>query len=202
MTLTFSGRLSHTVRLPFAMLIPVLTPNVFLLSVWPLPISLATTLGISIDFSSSAYLDVSVRRVPFRKLWIHLRIHDSSSWGFPHSEIHGSMFISNSPWLIAGCRVLLRLLVPRHSPYALFRLNSLSCSILSNLQDRFLLELSQIIVWVVNSKDLSNLHCFFRRCVTTPCSKIVYPLFSGKTLIILNVFLNTTICFVSLFGFQ
>ena len=74
--------------------------------------------------------------------------------------------------------------------------------ILSNLQVRFLLELSQIIVWVVNSKDLSNLHCFFRRCVTTPCSKIVYPLFSGKTLIILNVFLNTTICFVSLFGFQ
>ena len=112
------------------------------------------------------------------------------------------MLISSSPWLIAGCRVLHRLLVPRHSPYALFRLNSLSCSILSNLQDRFLLELSQIIVWVVNSKDLSNLHCFFRRCVTTPCSKIVYPLFSGKTLIILNVFLNTTICFVSLFGFQ
>ena len=98
------------------------------------------------------------------------------------------MLISSSPWLIAGCRVLLRLLVPRHSPYALFRLNSLSCSILSNLQDRFLLELSQIIVWVVNSKDLSNLHCFFRRCVTTPCSKIVYPLFSGKTLIILMFF--------------
>ena len=78
MTLTFSGRLSHTVRLPFAMLIPVLTPNVFLLSVWPLPISLATTLGISIDFSSSAYLDVSVRRVPLRNLCIQLRIHDSS----------------------------------------------------------------------------------------------------------------------------
>ena len=98
------------------------------------------------------------------------------------------MLISSSPWLIAGCRVLRRLLVPRHSPYALFRLNSLSCSILSNLQDRLLLELSQIIVWVVNSKDLSNLHCFFRRCVTTPCSKIVYPLFSGKTLIILMFF--------------
>ena len=137
MTLTFSGRLSHTVRLPFAMLIPVLTPSVFLLSVWPLPISLATTLGISFDFSSSAYLDVSVRRVPFRKLWIHLRIHDSSSWGFPHSEIHGSMFISNSPWLIAGCRVLLRLLVPRHSPYALFRLNSFLASFSQLLQVRF-----------------------------------------------------------------
>ena len=43
--------------------------------------------------------------------------------GFPHSEIHGSKFIDNSPWLIAACRVLHRLLVPRHSPNALFILN-------------------------------------------------------------------------------
>ena len=28
--------------------------------VWPIPISLATTLGISVDFSSYRYLDVSV----------------------------------------------------------------------------------------------------------------------------------------------
>ena len=39
------------------------TPSVLLLSVWPLPIPLAATLGISFDFSSSAYLDVSVQRV-------------------------------------------------------------------------------------------------------------------------------------------
>ena len=39
------------------------TPKVLLPSVWPLPISLAATLGISFDFSSSAYLDVSVQRV-------------------------------------------------------------------------------------------------------------------------------------------
>ena len=31
--------------------------------VWALPISLAATLGISFDFFSSAYLDVSVQRV-------------------------------------------------------------------------------------------------------------------------------------------
>ena len=41
------------------------TPSVFLPQVWPLPISLATTLGITVVFSSSSYLDVSVRRVPF-----------------------------------------------------------------------------------------------------------------------------------------
>ena len=56
----------------------VLTPILFLTSVWPLPISLATTLGISFDFSSSPYLDVSVQEVPFLNLCIQLRIYDSS----------------------------------------------------------------------------------------------------------------------------
>ena len=71
-------------------MIPVRTPPVFLPKVWPLPISLATTFGISFDFSSSAYLDVSVQRVPLHTLWIHAWIHGSSPWGFPHSEICGS----------------------------------------------------------------------------------------------------------------
>ncbi len=35
-----------------------------------LPISFATTLGISVDFCSCSYLDVSVRRVRFPHLWI------------------------------------------------------------------------------------------------------------------------------------
>ena len=42
----------------------VLTPGIFLLPVWPLPRSLATTYGISVDFFSSPYLDVSVQAVP------------------------------------------------------------------------------------------------------------------------------------------
>ena len=41
----------------------VRTPQVLLPMVWPLPISLAATLRISVDFFSSAYLDVSVQRV-------------------------------------------------------------------------------------------------------------------------------------------
>ena len=40
--------------------------------VCPLPRSLATTCGISVDFSSSPYLDVSVQAVP------HLRLFDST----------------------------------------------------------------------------------------------------------------------------
>ena len=43
--------------------VTVLTRKVFLLFVWPLSLSLATTRKISVDFFSSAYLDVSVQRV-------------------------------------------------------------------------------------------------------------------------------------------
>ena len=42
---------------------------------------------------------------------------------FPHSEIPGSRLIYSSPRLIAVSHVLHRLLMPRHSPYALLRLN-------------------------------------------------------------------------------
>ena len=51
------------------MLNAVLTPETLLLLVWPLPRSLATTSGISFDFSSSPYLDVSVQAVPFLRLF-------------------------------------------------------------------------------------------------------------------------------------
>ena len=64
MTLTLSGQLSHAVRLASKVLWRSETPKVLLLSVWPFPLSLATTRGISFDFSSSPYLDVSVRGVP------------------------------------------------------------------------------------------------------------------------------------------
>ena len=107
------------------------TPEVFLPLVWPLPISLATTFGISFDFSSSPYLDVSVQAVPHRNLWIQLRLPEYCSGGFPHSEIRGSMPICGSPQLIAACHVLHRLSVPRHSPCALY---SLTCSSQSPLR--------------------------------------------------------------------
>ena len=41
------------------------TPKILLPSVWPLPRSLATTCGISVDVFSSPYLDVSVQAVPY-----------------------------------------------------------------------------------------------------------------------------------------
>ena len=76
----------------------------------------------NVSFSSSGYLDVSVPRVPFHKLWIHLWMTVVHTAGFPHSEISGSKDICSSPKLIAAYHVFHRLPVPRHSPCALVRL--------------------------------------------------------------------------------
>ena len=43
--------------------------------------------------------------------------------GFPIRKSTDIMLICSSPWLIAACHVLLRLLMPRHSPCALISLN-------------------------------------------------------------------------------
>ena len=59
-------------------------------------------------------------RLPSHTLCIHVWISRFFSLDrFPHSESHGSIRICQSPWIIAAYRVLLRLSVPRHSPYAL-----------------------------------------------------------------------------------
>ena len=42
------------------------TPEILLLQVWPVSLSLAATKKIDVSFSSSAYLDVSVQRVSLR----------------------------------------------------------------------------------------------------------------------------------------
>ena len=58
--------------------------------VWPLPLSLATTSGISVDFFSSPYLDVSVREVPYVKLCIYLTLRNAwvSPFGNPRIEAY------------------------------------------------------------------------------------------------------------------
>ena len=68
-TFTLFGGPSHVLLLTFSIPSAVRTPKVLLLSVWPLPRSLATTCGISVDFFSSPYLDVSVQAVPRIRLF-------------------------------------------------------------------------------------------------------------------------------------
>ena len=87
--------------------------------VWALSISLAATFEITVVFSSSGYLDVSVHRVPFHTLWIGVWMTGVCPAGFPHSDISGSMDICSSPKLFAAYHVFHRLLVPRHPPCAL-----------------------------------------------------------------------------------
>ena len=95
-SLTLSGWLSHTIRLTTRVLKAVRTPEGFLLPVCPLPRSLATTNGISVDVSSSPYLDVSVQAVPSVHLWIQctVTVHE-----------HRRVAPFRNPW-IKGCLLL------------------------------------------------------------------------------------------------
>jgi hypothetical protein len=92
------------------------TPLVRRRAVWALPFSLAATRGISVDYFSSGYLDVSVHRVVF------LSDAGIAPGGLPHSGTHGSLPTCGSPWLFAAYRAFLRLGTPRHPPYALLSL--------------------------------------------------------------------------------
>ena len=68
------------------------------------PRSLAATRGISFDFFSSGYLDVSVLRVRSLNLCIQLSVTACAA-GFPHSEIPESMLVCK---LVRAYRILQR----------------------------------------------------------------------------------------------
>ena len=99
-------------------------PRYARISVWALPVSLAATPGIDVSFSSSGYLDVSVRRVPSVHLLIQCTVAGGFPAGFPHSDICGSLDICSLPQLFAAYHVFRRLSVPRHPPCALSCLTS------------------------------------------------------------------------------
>ena len=90
------------------------TPNQKPDSVWALPRSLAATRGVSIDFLSCGYLDVSVPRVgPACAVMVDRPL------GFPIRTSSDRRVLARSPKLFAGSCVLHRLLLPRHPPCAL-----------------------------------------------------------------------------------
>ena len=61
------------------------TPKILLPSVWPLPLSLATTRGISVDVFSSPYLDVSVQAVPL--IYLFYSVYDTFRWVSPFGNL-------------------------------------------------------------------------------------------------------------------
>ena len=73
-TLTLYGWLSHAIRLDTSDRDVRPQPRRINPPVWPLPRSLATTYGISVDVSSSPYLDVSVQAVSYIHLFYSMHV--------------------------------------------------------------------------------------------------------------------------------
>ena len=75
----------------------VILPRMFFLLLMPFladPISLATTLGVSVDFLSLSYLDVSVRSVRFINLSIQLMIQIAlwvPPFGYPRINAYSQL---------------------------------------------------------------------------------------------------------------
>ena len=103
---------------------------------------------------------------------IHHTVHRYCLCGFPHSDISGSSLICSSPKLFAACRVLHRLLMPRHSPCALI---SLTFQILSRL--RWALDLSWFSFRIMQAQQ---------KCLT----KLYLPLIKVSTMLFVSLFLS------------
>ena len=87
-TLTLFRWSSHTIQLDYLMPLCCPYPSGISTVVWPLPRSLATTDGISVDVFSSPYLDVSVQTVPHICLWIQHMLHGHDSmWVSPFRNL-------------------------------------------------------------------------------------------------------------------
>ena len=132
--------------------------------VWPLPRSLATTSGISVDFSSSPYLDVSVQAVP------HLRLFDSTQVDrvlLCRVSPFGNLRINGHLHLPEAYRSLSR---PSSAPDAkAFPLRSFALDLLSCCQEGLALVLKRLnyagseffeIVLCYPSKSSTNHFCF------------------------------------------
>ncbi len=94
---------------------------------WTSPRSLATTNGVSVDFLSCRYWDVSVPCVRLDILWIQIPITLSACavmLCFHIRKFLDQRLLDSFPGLIAACHVLHRLITPRHPPYTLSSLTT------------------------------------------------------------------------------
>ena len=107
------------------------------------------------------------------------RSHGITREGFPHSDICGSQAICASPQLSAAYRVLLRLLMPRHSPCALLSLNFFPS---------LLHEFRKSVIFLL---------------IAVYCFQYYFALFFGKTIIFFTQFLlSFFILFFSAFVYR
>ena len=128
--------------------------------------------------------------MPHGRLCIHRTFLDSSSRGFPHSEIPGSTLIYSYPRLIAVSHVLHRLLMPRHSPYALLRLNFLTDHIFVVIWSKLFSFLLNCLSFVTNKTFKDHFGTLKRLFFSSypecfpPFGEIVFTQIFGKTYLI------------------
>ena len=119
---------------------------------WAGPLSLAATKGISVDFFSSGYLDVSVPRVRLLHLCIQCKIPHRG--GFPHSEILGSKLTCQLPEAYRRLQRPSSPLTAQASTVCTYSLDHITPNI---LESHF--KQSDI---TINNKSLTNI-CLIRR---------------------------------------
>ena len=90
--------------------------------------------------------------------------YDITRSGLPHSETCGSSVVSTFPQNIAGNRVLHRLLVPRHPPYALNNLTKKFIKILFVVLFLLWLDLVTITINYYSSNLSKNLFLSKKNC--------------------------------------
>jgi hypothetical protein len=155
----------------------VLQPPDASTGIWALPISLAATFGISLISLPPGTEMVHFPGLARTDLWIQSAVNRFCRLGFPHSEIPGSKPACGYPGLIAACHVLLRLLAPRHPPYAL---SSLTIKLTQRVSTPFKAEISQNlrpgVLQSHGSDSATNVRpCRFGDAHTLAADKFAFP---------------------------
>ena len=104
------------------------------------PISLATTLGISVDFCSYGYLDVSVHHV--RSLDPMYSGPGTLAGGSPHSDTFGSMLICQLPEAFRRLSRLSSLVIAKASTSCTYSLDSITLSPPADMTRRYKLQVN------------------------------------------------------------
>ncbi len=118
------------------------------------------------------------------------RSHGVTHVGFPHSDICGSLAICASPQLFAAYRVLLRLLMPRHSPCALLSLNFVPLIHCMSFANRFYFLLIAVYCcqyyFALSSEKPSFFTQYFTKLLITCFSARIYILHIYRVLDLLS----------------
>ena len=118
------------------------------------PGSLATTSGISVDFCSYGYLDVSVHHV--RSLCPMYSDTSTLAGGFPHSDIFGSMLICQLPEAFRRLSRLSSLVIAKASTTCTYSLDSITLSLPADMTGKTVIK-STFVQYPVRTQFAQNI---------------------------------------------